>query len=492
MPRKTAARHSLPSELIHELRTPLSQIIGYTEMIMEQAEDTGHAAFTPDLLKVRAAGYHLLGLINYNFHPVRPGDMPEGRASVIKKARDDRAHAEEVPAGDDAPASSEYPATPGATTDTGFILVVDDNEMNRDVLSRRLKGRGYSVATANDGVRALEMLQTQAFDLVLLDIMMPEMDGYEVLTRLKADEQLRNIPVIMISAIDEVDSVVRCIELGADDYLMKPFNPTLLKARIGSSLEKKAARDREVVLFEQLARNYTRLQELEQLRDDLTNMIVHDLRTPLTAVIAGMQMVGVLGDVNSEQQKMMQLAIGGGETLLDMINDLLDVEKMESGTMELECTNVSVAALIGSAILQVGILADRKKQTLLRDVPSSLRPILCDENKVRRTLVNLLANAIKFTPVGGKVVIEARQQPGDGATEFAVTDNGEGIPQAAFDRIFDKFGQVESRQGGQHMSTGLGLTFCRLAVEAHGGRIAVESELGNGSTFRFDIPATAA
>ena len=136
------------------------------------------------------------------------------------------------------------------------MLVVDDIEANRDVLSRRLERQGYAVATAENGRQALERLRVDTFDLVLLDIMMPEMDGYEVLQRLKADEALRHIPVIMISALSELDSVVRCIEMGAEDYLPKPFEPTLLKARIGACLEKKRARDRETHLFEQLrARN---------------------------------------------------------------------------------------------------------------------------------------------------------------------------------------------------------------------------------------------
>ncbi len=127
----------------------------------------------------------------------------------------------------------------------GFVLVVDDNEANRDVLSRRLKRQGHTVAVAENGVQALEMMRTQAFDLILLDIMMPEMNGYQVLEELKADKTLRHIPVIMISALDDIDSVVRCIELGAEDYLYKPFNPVLLKARVSASLEKKWLRDQE-------------------------------------------------------------------------------------------------------------------------------------------------------------------------------------------------------------------------------------------------------
>lgn len=134
----------------------------------------------------------------------------------------------------------------------GQVLVVDDNEMNRDLLSRRLQRQGYTVSMAEDGQQALDKLRVDPFDLVLLDVMMPGMNGYQVLEHLKADPELRHIPVIMVSALDDIDSVVRCIELGAEDYLFKPFNPTLLKARINASLEKKRLRDQEQAFLKQL------------------------------------------------------------------------------------------------------------------------------------------------------------------------------------------------------------------------------------------------
>jgi two-component system, sensor histidine kinase and response regulator len=479
-----AARHALPSGLIHDLRTPLNQIIGYSEMLMEQAQEAGHDGFVPDLQKVRTAGQHLLALINDNFHPIRTPDTPAASAAPHE------AHTTPLEQEPVAEASSECPAAGELASGTaqGFLLVVDDIETNRDLLSRRLERQGYAVATAENGRKALEMLRADTFDLVLLDIMMPEMDGYEVLQRLKADDWLRHIPVIMISALSELDSVASCIEMGAEDYLPKPFNPTLLKARIGACLEKKRARDREMHLFEQLQQNYRRLQELERLRDDLTHMIIHDLRTPLTSVITGMQTLDVVGDLNEDQREIMSGAIIGGETLLGMINDLLDVEKLESGSMQLDYAVLSAAELVASAVSQVASLAESKQLTLVRQIAADLPPLRGDENKLRRTLVNLLGNAIKFTPSGGAVTVEARHSNEGQSVVFSVSDTGEGIPPEAFGRIFEKFGQVESRQGGRMMSTGLGLAFCKLAVEAHGGQIGVESALGQGSTFCFTIP----
>ena len=235
------ARHALPSDLIHDLRTPLNQIIGYSEMLIEQAQEQGQDDFVPDLQKTHAAGKQLLSLINDNFHPALGEEKPRPRGQEpAAEAFSENATAVEL-------ASRAAP---------GFLLIVDDIKDNRDVLSRQLERQRYTVATAENGRQALERLRAETFDLVLLDIMMPEMDGYEVLQRLKADEALRHIPVIMISALSELSSVVRCIGMGAEDYLPKPFEPTLLKARIGACLEKKRVRDRETHLFDQLqARN---------------------------------------------------------------------------------------------------------------------------------------------------------------------------------------------------------------------------------------------
>jgi two-component system sensor histidine kinase/response regulator len=323
---------------------------------------------------------------------------------------------------------------------------------------------------------------------VLLDIMMPEMDGYEALRLMKADERLRHIPVIMISALSEMESVARCIEMGAEDYLPKPFNPVLLKARVSASLEKKRSRDREMALLAKVQQDYERLKELEQLRDDLTNMIIHDLRTPLTSVVAAMHTLGAVGEISEAQQEVMTIAISGADSLLEQINSLLDIEKLESGVMELDISLLSLPELVESAVAQVAPIAEEKGVELVQSIDPDLPWLSADEDKLRRALVNLLGNAVKFTPAGGKVTAEVSR--GGLGVCFRVRDTGEGVPPEDFNFIFEKFGQVRSRKVGHEMSTGLGLTFCKLAVEAHGGEIAVTSAPDQGSTFSFSIPLT--
>jgi two-component system, sensor histidine kinase and response regulator len=377
------------------------------------------------------------------------------------------------------------PVRDGCTpSSSATVLVVDDNSINRYMLSQHVTHLGHRVAAVENGRQALERLQTEAFDLVLLDVMMPEMDGYTVLAQMKADPRLREIPVIVISGLDELESVVRCIEQGAEDYLTKPFNPTLLRARIGACLEKKR-------LWDELRDNYQRLQALERLRDDLTHMIVHDLRTPLTSIIGGLHLIadGGIDPQSPEGEEMASLALSGAHSLLGMINDLLDVGKIEAGQMVLERSSVDLATVARAAVDQVRALAREKRVRLIEDVPSDLGTVTADEEKVRRVLVNLLGNAMKFTPEDGEVALEARRQ-GE-AILVRVRDTGEGLPEEYRERIFEKFGQVESRKSGRKMSTGLGLTFCKLAVETHGGTIGVESTSGLGSTFWFTLPTQA-
>jgi class 3 adenylate cyclase len=227
-------------KLRHDLRTPLNAVKGYGEMLLEEVAESGREALAHDLKKLLGAADQLLTGIDAAVTE-RPEDAPEQRAASLDLVN-----------------SIIETIKPIATGETELdsiasrVLVVDDTAANRDLLSRRLARDGHIVETAEDGQAALERLADADIDLVLLDLMMPGMNGFEVLCRLKADRRTRHIPVIMISALDELDSIVRCIEAGAEDYLPKPFNPVLLRARINAGLERKRLRDRELAFTEQL------------------------------------------------------------------------------------------------------------------------------------------------------------------------------------------------------------------------------------------------
>ncbi|MEO8351109.1 MAG: SpoIIE family protein phosphatase [Chthoniobacteraceae bacterium] len=298
--------------LKHELRTPLNHIIGYCEMLIEEAQDDGREKVIPDLERIHAAGRGLLGVINDLFDPEKapafwkypslldhevrtPLNQIIGYAELLQEdtaagegstylADLGKIHAAargllemvvqnfgsewtEPPGLDSAAPSSDGPAVPrtptlsggAASGRVGRILVVDDDAPNREMLRRRLERLGHLVQLAENGRRALELLTREPFDLMLLDLQMPEMNGYQVLERVKEDEALREIPIIVLSASDETSRVAQCIEMGAADYLPKPFDPVLLRARIDACLEKKKLRDRERAAHEALERSQKHL-----------------------------------------------------------------------------------------------------------------------------------------------------------------------------------------------------------------------------------------
>lgn len=230
--------------LRHALLTPINTIIGYSEMLLEDAEERGQQEVVADLQKIHAAAQRFLALI-HNVVQYAQGQEGALVQDAVTTAMIQNAVSSLRPL------AAEAAAPPAALPAT--LLIVDDNEINRDVLSRRLERQGYTVAVATNGPQALATVKTQPFDLILLDVIMPGMSGYQVLEQLKSDATLRDVPVIMISALDELDSVVRCIEAGAEDYLPKPFNPVLLRARISACLEKKRLRDQEVEYLRNVA-----------------------------------------------------------------------------------------------------------------------------------------------------------------------------------------------------------------------------------------------
>jgi len=233
-----------------------------------------------------------------------------------------------------------------------------------------------------------------------------------------------------------------------------------------------------------------RILELEELRESLIHMIVHDLRTPLTSIIGGLQLIV---DTEYEQELTEEFVSAGlvsAKRLLEMVNTLLDINKMEKGELELDLGEVDFNHLAEQAGEQLAGLVIEHNHDLELDLDRRCPPIWADAEKLQRVIVNLLGNAVQFTPGGGHIRLQSHCT-GD-MLQFSVSDDGPGIPEQEQDRIFEKFGQAETRREGHKYSTGLGLTFCKMVAEAHGGRIWVDSELGKGSTFSVSIPARAA
>jgi signal transduction histidine kinase len=359
------------------------------------------------------------------------------------------------------------------------VIVVDDTPANLQLLTGMLKERGYKVRPVPSGKLALQAAKSDPPDLILLDIMMPEMDGYEVCERLKADEKLREVPVIFISALNETMDKVRAFGVGGVDYVTKPFQFEEVGARVSTHLELQRQRRK-------LKENYEQLCRLEGLRDSLVHMIVHDLRSPLTGISGFIDLTLALEKETLTEDGLdyLQTAKHSTTAVIDMVSAVLDVSKMEAGEMKLhlvECDLVRIAADLIS-----GMQSLKEAREMILDAPPAPVTVVADGDLLLRVIQNLLGNALKFTPSDGRIRLGI--QPDKDRICVTVRDNGPGIPAEYLEKIFEKFGQVEARANRRKFSTGLGLTFCKLAVEAHGGSIGVESEVGNGSKFWFVLP----
>ena len=370
--------------------------------------------------------------------------------------------------------------------------------MMRQRFRRLIRSGEYELFFAHNGLEALQTLEEdKEIGVVMTDINMPQMDGLALLDAVK---QLNAKPghlvkAIVVSAYGDMENIRTAMNRGAFDFLIKPIEFGDVETTIEKTLDyveqlHENQRIEEYRIAKEIAEeNLARLQQLEIARDSLVHMIVHDLRTPLTSILTGVQMVESCGALNDTQREVLMVTTRGGQTLLDMINDLLNISKLEDGALKLNSREVVAHAIGQRALEQVRHLAAHKTIDLQHELAEDLPAFAADDELLVRVFVNLISNAIKFTPSGGTVHLRAGHDAQDNCLLFVVRDSGEGIPAEAFETIFDKFGQVEGKSGTRN-STGLGLTFCKMAIEAHGGKIWVESTVGEGSSFSFTLPNT--
>jgi two-component system, sensor histidine kinase and response regulator len=357
------------------------------------------------------------------------------------------------------------------------VLIVDDTVESLRLLADLLDQQGYEVRPVTNGRQALQAVEQDPPDLILLDINMPEMDGYEVCRRLRLNERCRDLPVIFLTALAGTVDKVRAFNMGGVDYITKPFQLDEVLARVKTHIALKSARAA-------LAQSYGRLRALETLRDDLVQMIVHDMASPLLAVRINLNNVKRRATALDElSRKSLREAASSAEELQRMINDLLDVSRLEEGKMPVKSAAWDLARMTRDVTTAFGT-ADHARQIGIES-PEAVN-LTCDGALTRRVLENLLSNAIKHTPPGGPVRITITAS--DGRVRFEVQDEGPGVPFADRKKIFEKFGTVESRRNERYHSTGLGLAFCKLAIEGQGGTIGVDPRAPEGSTFWFELP----
>src|SRR5919201_629169 len=375
--------------------------------------------------------------------------------------------------------------------DAPLILVADDVPANVELLFDQLHVLGFRAISATAGPSALRACFDSRPDLCILDVSMPAGDlgcddrstGFDVCRRIKRDPRTARIPVIFVTALNDTTDRVKAIEAGGDDFLTKPHNRLVLGARVRSLLKLKAATD----ALEESAR---KMKELEKLRDDLMKMIVHDLKSPLTSVLATIEMLmdGDFGGLSNHQRNALGDAEGKAEDLLALIEDLLEVRRIEETTLKLNLEPIAPGALLTAVVHECSHRFKQDSASVSVDVSDEAPVFHADSALIKRALGNLIQNELTHSAHAVTLHLSVRRD-GDGVL-FTVADDGPGIPPEYHEIIFRKFEQVRTPNVPRVRSSGLGLAFCKLVVEAHGGRIWVQSTgEGPGGALYFLLPA---
>lgn len=394
----------------------------------------------------------------------------------------------------------------------GTILVVDDEPLGRQTLEALLMTQGYQLLFAGNGVEALAQAASIRPDLILLDVMMPEMDGFTVCRRLRADALLAEVPILLVTALDDRDSRLRGIEAGADDIISKPFDRIELRARVqtivrlnryGQLLAERM--QRESVEAEMVKRNqeFALLQEADRIKNQFVSDVAHELRTPLSimTLLAG-NLDTLYERIDDRKRRVMIRDIREHTRMLnELVDNVLNIARLDSRQTLTERKRVDLSQLAGEEVEKQAPLAHKKAQKLQVSCAERIE-VFGDADLLRQVFSNLLNNAIKYTPNGGRIGCECRIRAGSAHAETGwpgsgdlrdgpwaavrIYDTGIGIAAEALDPIFERFYRVNPQ--GAIPGTGLGLAIAREIVDLHQGRIAAESASGAGSCFAVYLP----
>ncbi len=361
---------------------------------------------------------------------------------------------------------------PKTTEKTPLILVVDDTPLNLQVLGSLLKKHEYRVALSKSGKEALDFVQKKKIDLILLDIMMPEMSGFEVCEQLKSNEETKEIPVLFITALTDTTSKLKAFEAGGMDYITKPFLPEEVLARVKVNIKR---REYEEALLES-----------NRLKSDFVSSVSHELRTPLASILGFASTI--LNDKAMDRDtrnEFLKIIYDESQRLSNLIENVLSISRIESRNVTYNLTPTEISPVVMEVYDSQKIQCENKGLNFRIDVEENMPEILADRDAIKQVLLNLVGNAIKFTPKGGSISISMKKNGAFGSIE--VEDNGLGIPEKDLSRVFEKFYRVY-RPGTEIQGTGLGLPIVKDIVEFHNGKIDIESREGKGTKFRIYLP----
>ncbi len=377
-------------------------------------------------------------------------------------------------------------------SDTGIqvplILIVDDIPKNLQLLSSILSAEGYQIAFASNGLQALSVLETTKPDLILLDIMMPELDGYEVCKRLKENNDTKDIPVIFLTGRVETEDVIRGFKVGAVDYVTKPFNSVELLIRVKTHIELKLSKDELILKNQQLHDYQTELKQLISTKDKFFSIIAHDLRGPFSGFL-GLSDI-LMNEYDSlDKSEIVQISESmnkAAKRLFSFLENLLEWSSTQTGRLEIHKSNLDISYVADKVISLLSTSANDKDIVLSNKINQNTY-IIADGNVVQTILRNLISNAIKFTKNNGSVNVTAKEYD-ENQVLISVIDNGVGMSEDVIEKIF-KLDLKHSTPGTNNESgTGLGIVLCKELVNKSDGELFVKSEVGVGTTFSFTLP----
>jgi two-component system, sensor histidine kinase and response regulator len=373
-----------------------------------------------------------------------------------------------------------HPASPASisATQRRTLLVVDDESANRALLERLFK-RDFDVISAQDGCEALDILSQRPFDLVLLDIMMPQVSGLEVLRQIRETPEIADLPVILVSALSDNDAIIRGLKLGANDYVTKPLEIDVLRARVETQSMLKR-------LLDERKDHIRRLEEAQAFKDHCFQMASHDLKGPLGNLRMAHTLVRDDLSEDSKGRIFLDLADGAVDTMQRVIEEFLDLAVLQSGKLKINLSQVSVDAVVDRLADQYRLTALQKNIEI--NINMSYLLVQADEMLFTQSLSNLVSNAIKYSPFQSRVSVWAEQR-GD-VVRINVADQGPGVPDSERDRLFTQFGKLKARPTNGESSTGLGLWIVKSHTEAQQGHVGVECPPEGGSIFWLEMPAS--
>ncbi|MCB1188893.1 MAG: hybrid sensor histidine kinase/response regulator [Leptospiraceae bacterium] len=368
------------------------------------------------------------------------------------------------------------------------ILIVDDTPKNIQVVAKLLKTEGYQMSFATNGTEAIEQIRNYKFDLILLDVIMSDVDGYKVCEILKSDPQLRDIPVIFLTAKTELKDIVKGFEVGGVDYLTKPFQPTELLARVRTHLLLKKAREEIEFQKIQLEKQNFELLEVVQLREDMEHVTQHDLKTPLNTIISYPSLIRIVGNLTEEQEDYLRNIEHSGIQMLNMINNSLDLVKMERGVYEFNPDSFDIAQVIQKVTMDLYNKVESKDLTLkilhnsspIQDTDTVY--IMGEELLCYSMFANLIKNAIEASPIQNLITIDIDNTHKDFV--YVQIHNVGTIPREIQDKFFEKY--VTYGKGGK--ATGLGAYSAKLIVKTHNGSIDMTTSEKEGTTIIVCLP----